>query len=385
MRTDSRVVLLAPHIHPYRVPLFEALEENVGELRILVSALMQPSDPRPPEWDHLGVEVQHRFELRRTWQHPSGFQEQLGIHIPYDTWWRLWRYRPDVILTTEMGPRTIQAVLYRLVDRRSRVVIWATVSEQNERGRGLVRTLARRWLLRRSDAVLVNGESGARYVKRFGVEERNLHRVPYTAATRPPAEPRAWDEGLPDRMLYIGQLIPRKGLPAFLDAVERWCLAHTERRLELCIVGEGPQQAELEDRSRPENLEMRFLGAVPNDRVGEIFAQADIFAFPTLSDEWGVVVNEAMTAGVPVLGSVYSQAVEELVTDGEHGWVFRPDDATDMQKAVERALQSPREQLAAMGQAAQQVIRDLSPEAVAERIAQAVRIVATDLRHPRDA
>ena len=57
--------------------------------------------------------------------------------------------------------------------------------------------------------------------------------------------------------------------------------------------------------------------------MAEVYAKASLFAFPTLADEWGVVVNEAMAAGLPVLGSIYSQAVEELVEDGVSGWVFR--------------------------------------------------------------
>jgi len=47
--------------------------------------------------------------------------------------------------------------------------------------------------------------------------------------------------------------------------------------------------------------------------------------FPALAGDWGLVVNEAMAAGLPVLGSVYDQAVEELVVGGENGWTFRPD------------------------------------------------------------
>ena len=64
--------------------------------------------------------------------------------------------------------------------------------------------------------------------------------------------------------------------------------------------------------------------ATCHERMAEVYAKASLFAFPTLADEWGVVVNEAMAAGLPVLGSIYSQAVEELVEDGVSGWVFRP-------------------------------------------------------------
>ena len=60
--------------------------------------------------------------------------------------------------------------------------------------------------------------------------------------------------------------------------------------------------------------------------------------FPTLSDTWGLVVNEAMAMGLPVLGSVKSQAVTELIEDGVSGWWFDPTSPQDLERAVDRAL-----------------------------------------------
>ena len=87
-------------------------------------------------------------------------------------------------------------------------------------------------------------------------------------------------------------------------------------------------------------------------------------------------MNEAMAAGLPVLGSIYSQAVEELVQDGENGWVFDPLTEASTLAALDRVFATPPEHLAAMRQAARRRVRDLTPAAASERIVRAVGQVA---------
>ena len=70
---------------------------------------------------------------------------------------------------------------------------------------------------------------------------------------------------------------------------------------------------------RPGNLELMILGQCDYERISECYASAGIFAFPSLADDWGMAVNEAMLAGLPVLGSTYSQAVEEMCLIDETG------------------------------------------------------------------
>jgi glycosyltransferase involved in cell wall biosynthesis len=82
-----------------------------------------------------------------------------------------------------------------------------------------------------------------------------------------------------------------------------------------------------------------------------------------------MVVNEAMSIGLPVLGSRHSQAVEELVEEGVTGWTFVPDRPESVDEALERVLRTPPEQLARMGAAARDRVRSLTPEYVAGEFA----------------
>lgn len=373
----KRVVLLTNFIPPYRLPLYEAVAERVTDFEVLISTPMEPNRSWTPSWKGLNVTVQRNITLQRTWRHPHGFSEPLYVHIPYDTLWLLRKAQPYVIISGEMGLRTLQALAYHKFNPKSKLILWATVSEYSEQGRGWLRERLRRWLLPQTDAIVVNGKSGARYVRQFGIAEEKIFFAPYTTDISPFVSiPLVRDPHLAYRLLYVGQLVPRKGLEPFLSVLARWAETHPERSLEFWLVGDGPLRANLERQVLPGNLSLRFLGNVPYAKLPEIYAQAGIKVFPTLADEWGLVANEAMAAGLPVLGSLYSQSVEELVVEGVTGWTFRPDDAEEMHAALERSLSTPIEVLAEMRREARNAISHLTPDFVADRLLEAIRYVS---------
>jgi len=272
-----------------------------------------------------------------------------------------------------LGLRTLQAAAYRKVATTSKLVVWATLSEVTEQSRGRVRHIFRRALLKLADAVIVNGESGARYVRRFGASKERVFRVPQTTdVTNFLALPDTRAECARHRLLYSGQLIERKGLIPFLSHLSDWASSHPGQRVEFTIAGDGPLQSVLATYSAPRNLALKLLGHVPYDRLPDVYAQNGVLAFPTLADEWGMVVVEAMASALPVLGSAYSQAVEELVVDGETGWTFPPDHPHDVKAAIHRALTASSEELDRLGLAARRQTKSMTPVAMANQIIAAV-------------
>jgi len=375
----KRVVLLTNFIPPYRLPLYKAVAARVPELQVLISTPMEANRNWQPNWEGLNVTVQRNLTLNRTWRHPHGFSEPIYIHIPYDTIGLLYRHRPDVIISGEMGLRTIQSLIYRKLNPKSRLIMWATVSEYSEQGRGKLREILRRWLLPQVDAMLVNGKSGSRYVRKFGVPEEKIFLAPYTTEISPFLEvPLAREEKQAYRLLYVGQLVERKGVEPFLATLREWGSHHPDRRLEFWLLGDGPMRKTIEEFSLPSNVSLRLLGSVPYTELPQFYRQAGIFVFPTLADEWGLVVNEAMAAGLPVLGSLYSQSVEELVREGDTGWTFRPDRLDEMLAALERAVDTPIEVLNQMRENARKGSRDITPELVADRFLDAINYVSSN-------
>ena len=373
-----RVAILLNFIAPYRISSLQELAKRVADSKIFISTPMEPNRQWSADWQDLNVCVQKNITLHRTWNHPGGFKDDLYVHIPYDTLPQLGKYKPDVVISHELGMRSIQAVLFRLFHRKSRLILWCMISDHTEQGRGWLRERMRHWLLPQADAILVNGEGGARYVRKFKIPDNKMFRVPYTPQTeifasreldRPPHETI--------RLLAVNQLIPRKGLMPFLDVLVEWARSHPERSIEFRCAGSGPLHDPLAARLFPPNLKFTLLGNIEYPDLPEIYYDADILAFPTLADEWGLVVNEAMAAGLPVLGSRYSQAVEELVKDGVTGWTFRPDHTDEMMEAIDRALCTSPTNLQRMRAAAREEAIKITPKSVSDQILNAIKFVTT--------
>jgi len=341
---------------------------------------MEADRPWEARHDGLAVETQRTLTVRRRLRHPYGFRDEIYVHIPYDTLRRLSRIEPDTILSDELGVRTAQALIYRHIHRRTRLIIWATVSEHSENGRSLSRRLLRTVLLPRADAVVVNGASGARYIKGFGIADKKIFVAPQTTEHRRfaaiPLERSTLERR---RLTYVGRLIQLKNLIPFLSMLASWCKAHPKDAVEFRLAGDGPELVNLRRVVAPPNLQIHFSGNIAFEDLPAFYAQAGIFVFPTLADTWGLVVNEAMAAGLPVLGSTHSQAVEELVKDGENGWTFQPNHPGEVYAALDRALTTSFDRLMEMGATSRKAVEHLTPEFAAQRIMDAIRFVRREM------
>jgi glycosyltransferase involved in cell wall biosynthesis len=112
------------------------------------------------------------------------------------------------------------------------------------------------------------------------------------------------------RFLYVGRLLPRKGVDLLLDAYERVA----DDRTTLTILGDGPERAALMARQSPRAANRtQWLGKAPNAAALAAYADADVFVLPSRYEPWGLVVNEAMAAGLPVIADRRGGAARDLL------------------------------------------------------------------------
>ena len=134
-------------------------------------------------------------------------------------------------------------------------------------------------------------------------------RMPETTA----ASPRAVADGT-FRVLYVGQLAPRKGVRYLLEAFA--LLKHP--RKELVIVGPRSQPSGLEDATIPANV--RFAGVLKGEALAQAYDNATVFVLPTLEEGLALVLGEALAHGTPVIATLNSGG-EDLFQDGEEGFL----------------------------------------------------------------
>jgi glycosyltransferase involved in cell wall biosynthesis len=161
-------------------------------------------------------------------------------------------------------------------------------------------------------------------------------------------------------VIFVGQLIERKGVDLLLQALAS--LPGEYPGLRLSIVGGGAERESLEGTAARLGIAGRvaFEGVISSDQVPARIARADLLVLPSRWDGWGLVVNEALMAGVPVLVSDGCGA-SGLVRDGRSGYVFRSGDALDLQKRLREHLDR-REAWPQMGAEAARMGRRISAE-----------------------
>lgn len=169
-------------------------------------------------------------------------------------------------------------------------------------------------------------------------------------------------------VLFLGKL-GRNKHPEFLFALDR---ARSARSMLVVFAGSGELESEIANGIKELRVARgRAVGFVNQSSVPRTFAGADVFVFPATQEAWGLTLNEAMAAGIPSVVSSGVGAAEDLVVEGETGFVFRDGDVSGMVEAVDR-LAADSSLRARMGAAARDRIRHWSPAACAEAIEDAV-------------
>lgn len=371
---QAKVVFLVNFLSPNLVEVMREVSRGVGKLDILVSVPMEANRNWQVDNRDLSVTLQKTWTRRKLAHHPGGYVEELFVHIPRDTRAQLVKLRPDCIVSLEMGMRSIQSSIFRcLWARKCRHVLAVYGSQRSEAGRGWLRRLSRRILLRAADVVTYNGPSCQRYLVAQGAPLRRMVPWNYAADPRKPYRGTLIPvPGRPLRMLSVGQLIARKGMDRACQSLMRWATEHPDARIEWSIAGTGPQSDWFRGLSLPDNFQIKLLGHCELETLQRLYAEHAIHFFPTLGDEWGLVVDEALHSGQIVIGSVHSQAVETLITTGENGWSFDPELPGSLEAVLERLLAMDDSKLWQMRHWARRSVADRTPEQSGQQFIAAV-------------
>jgi teichuronic acid biosynthesis glycosyltransferase TuaC len=217
--------------------------------------------------------------------------------------------------------------------------------------------------LKYSSKVICISHNLCRLAKSFGIDEDRIEYVPLgidVGQHRPEEQDRIKSaRGLEDKIviLYVGQLIERKGVRHLLKA-----LALTEtallRKCKVVIVGDGPDRKTLEWLTGKLGLEglVAFTGKVSDEELLDWYAAADIFVLPSLSEGRPTVINESMASECAVIASDVS-GIPEQVTDGYNGFLVPPADPVALAGKITYLLENEND-IAALGRNGRRKIID---------------------------
>ena len=260
------------------------------------------------------------------------------------------RYR--AVIATSVGRIALPAAY--LGARRAGVpfIYWTGIWHQVATPAHLAAAPLVRWIESHADAVIAYGPHVAEYVEGHGA--KNVHIAPQPVDVqfwRQPGRAAAWRQQLGDPSLVVG-VAGRSGVDKGVGvAVKAWqrCGLAAQGAM-LVIVGD-------DEGIHPDQPSVRSLGKLSAGQMRDLYAAADIWLVPSLAtrafrEPWGLVVNEAMLQGTPVVASdAVGAAAGGLVSDGNTGLVVGAGDAAALAAAIQSLERDPvlREKLAAAG------------------------------------
>jgi glycosyltransferase involved in cell wall biosynthesis len=337
---NKKVLLLSNIVAPYRIPLLLSLSRKFASLGVIYDAIREPGRL----WDlDLGeidaTKSLGTLRIRKNLSLDAG--QTVYVHTLLLT--QVIASKPDVLISNELGSRAFWAVIYKLLNPKVKFISWLTLSEWTERNRGSTRGLLRKFLLNHADAFVVSSSSAKRYVHSWN-SNAQVFVAPQSAAMPLATGARAVDSNLESadksiKFAFVGNPSPRKNLFNLLNWLDEWSTV-TNSKVRLSVAGVTPPTV---PANHNPNLIVKYLGYVNQQTLLELYDSSDAMVFPTLEDEWGLVVNEALARGCPVIGSIYSEAVVELVEDGSNGWQFDPLDRDTFFVAMDKFVKIYRD------------------------------------------
>jgi len=163
--------------------------------------------------------------------------------------------------------------------------------------------------------------------------------------------------------VFVGRLTRQKGLHDLLEALA--ILRRDGLRLDLTVIGDGPERANLKAQALALGLSVSFAGFVAPEHVARHLHDKQVFVLPALNEGLGLAIAEALTQGVPVVAT-RSGGIPDLIVDPEAGILVPPADPPSLAAAIRAVLRDERYRVAAWR--AGRILADrLSPEKVAEQ------------------
>jgi glycosyltransferase involved in cell wall biosynthesis len=344
---SRRLALITEIISPYRIPLFNVLAKHEGvDLHVIFLA---ETDPDLRKWEVYKDEIKFSYQVLPSWRKRIGRYNWLlnrGVGAALSA------FAPDVVLCG--GYNYIASWQALVWSRMKRVpfLLWSESNLQDVRHAHPIVEFMKKEFLSRCSGFVVPGRSAGDYLRAHKIREELIFVAPnavdnelFTTAAleaRKHATMRRAELGLPERyFLFVGRLVREKGVFELLSAYAKLDTAIREQ-VGLVLAGDGVARAQLEAlASAISPGTIKFPGFAQREELSSYYAFAEALVLPTYTDPWGLVVNEAMACGLPVIVSKVAGCTADLIRDNWNGLLILPGDESSLGAAMTKISSQP--------------------------------------------
>ena len=377
-----RLALITEIISPYRIPLFNALAKQEGvDLHVIFLA---ETDPDLRKWKVYTDEIRFSYQVLPSWRKRVGRYNWLlnrGVGSSLSA------FAPNAVLCGGYNyVASWQALLWSRM-KQVPFLLWSESNVQDARRANPMVEFIKNEFLSRCSGFVVPGRSAGEYLRTHKIPEELIFVAPnavdnelYAAAAldaRQHAETRRAELALPERyFLFVGRLVREKGVFELMSAYAKLDKSIREQ-VGLVLAGDGEERSRLEAIASTIAVgRIKFVGFAQREQLNSYYALAEVLILPTYTDTWGLVVNEAMACGLPVIVSNVAGCAADLVQENWNGLLTLPRDESSLLNGMQKIASQPKLRNVMSANSSLR-ISHYSPEAWSLGIARALKKIDT--------
>lgn len=328
----KKVLFISNIPTPYRNDFYNELGKTV-DLTVVYEAEGARNQGIYFNWDISNVKNYNAIFLKK------GDIEENKINLKIINWLKI---KWDCIFVTNYSYKTeLVALLYLKIHRIPYVM---EVDGGNIKQENIIKAIIKKILISGAKRYFSPSNQTDKFLKKYGAKEHQIVRYPFTSLLEKQIlkYPICREEknnikkelGIKAEhvIVGVGQLIYRKGWDILLSLDQKI-------EADIYIIGEGKLRAQYEMLIEENNLQnIHLVGFLSNEETTKYYQAADIFVLPTRYDVWGLVINEALANGLPVITTPKCVAGKELIKDNMNGYLVSTDNSLEMSDKINTLL-----------------------------------------------
>jgi len=343
----KKVIILHNIISPIRVFLFNELAKHYKSQGIEFKVLFLSVSDKNRNWKvdfdmNFDYEILDNFAIRIVGKDLNTFFINPGIYK------KLKQENPDKIISFGWDNWVAYAATHWCKKNKKIFILWSGSTKYEKSWR---RTLLRpvvKYIINRSNDFIAYGTRAKEYLTSFGANPENIQifyntiDIEYFSEksknfTEKKTLKRKLGVETNKIVLFSGRLIEMKGIFEMINGFKKYF--DIDNDISLLIIGTGPDEEKLKKYIRDKQIEnIFFTGFVQYEDLYKYYSISNVLLFPSRQDIWGLVINEAMACGLPVITTKETGASVDLIEEEKNGYIIKSNNFSEITKAIKKVF-----------------------------------------------
>lgn len=297
---------------PYRIPIYEIISNYYGENFLVIYCAKSESNRK---WKLDNFNFNYIFLKENVKAKKDGFNY---VHNNLDIFKELNKFNPDIIITTGFNPTHLYAWFYSKLFFKKHIPMtdgWL----YSEKDLSLTHKMIRKIVFKTSSSFIGASKNSIELFESYGIKKEKIFQS-HLCIDNDRFKNSINFHHRKYHIMFSGQFTDRKIPFFFCDILKE--LSKRINNLKVLILGSGPLEKEFFKKLDSFKIDYDYPGFVSQEELPKFYSNSKLFLFTTKLDAWGVVVNEAMASGTPVISTPYAGVINDLVLDSKNGYIL---------------------------------------------------------------